>query len=750
MKKIDFIKKNNLDDCDSKYRYYVELIEKTDDQILIRGWVVFFENKQVDVNLVDKNGITIEGSNVWRKTRKDVKKLFEINNDFKSEFLIKFKRDIVNEDNIYIRFVVGDEEERLKQNEMLIDVFLPGLDFSLTKCGRVVAFLTHKPFRRSIGFIKRNNQKELYRKVCGKLIGYSTDYDIWRKVNKISDKQLLEQRNHHFEYNPLISISIPLYNTPIDYFKDLMDSIINQTYSNFELCLADGSDNDKLEEIIKKNYPNDNRIVYKRLERNYGIAGNTNESLRMSSGEYVMLADHDDVLEVNALYEIVKILNENKEIDIIYTDEDLIDASGTIYSDYRFKPDFNLEMLRGLNYICHIFAVRKTIMLEVGGFREEYDGAQDFDMILRCCEKSDAIYHIPKVLYHWRAHDGSTAGNVDSKQYAIDASVKALEAHYNRVGIDAKVEDTDIFIMLRTIRNVIGCPLVSILIPNMEHIDDLDKCIRSIIEKSTYSNYEIIVIENNSKSEETFSYYEKIQEEFDCVKVCKWENDFNYSKINNFGSKVANGEYYILLNNDIEVISEDWIERMLSYCQDESVGAVGVKLLYPDDTVQHCGIVIGVGGFGGHILTNADVNDVGYFGRLRVQQEVSAVTAACMMVDAHVFEEINGFDEEFAVALNDVDLCLKIRDNGKKIILDPNVMMYHYESKSRGYEDSPEKIKRFKKEIKRFRSKWQKILKKGDPYYSPNLTLDRGDCTPRRVDERFLIIEEIEAECSEK
>ena len=570
------------------------------------------------------------------------------------------------------------------------------------------------------------------------------DYTVWRENNMPTDEDFNRQRGERFDYNPLVSISIPLYNTPLEFFEPLMASIMNQTYTNFELCLGDGSDNNKLEEFINERYPGETRINYVHLKENLGIAGNTNKALEMASGEYVMLTDHDDLLEISALYEIVKVLNEDKSIDIIYTDEDLVDASGKYYSDYRFKPDFNLEMLRHLNYICHIFFVRRTIMDQVGGFREEYDGAQDFDMILRCVEKSDRIHHIPKVLYHWRAHEDSTAGNADSKEYAIDASVRALEAHYKRVGIEADVEATDIFIMLKSTRHLQGEPLVSILIPTMEHIDDLDLCISSIIDKTTYKNYEIIVIENNSKSQETFDYYDKITAEHDFIKVVRWEEGFNYSKINNFGAKYAKGDYYILLNNDIEVISPDWITRMLAYCQDDEVGAVGAKLLFEDDTIQHCGVVIGVGGFAGHILTEQDVEDVGYFGRLQVQQEISAVTAACMMVDAKVFNEVGGFDEEFTVALNDVDLCLKIREAGKKIMLDPNVMMHHYESKSRGYEESKEKQNRFNGEIKRFRDKWAKMLSEGDPYYSPNLTLLYGDCSPRRNVERFLIVEEIE------
>ena len=726
--------RNNLDDETASLQYFIELIELNEGIIVIRGWVYSKEKCPVEVQLVDDKKIHISKSQVWRKSRRDVRKIFELDDDYKSEFVISFDRKDISDDLTYIHFC--DDSK----NEMYIRLDMHKLDSSFTAWGRFTDFITDSPIKRTARYLKNHG-------VLGAFDAFKEQkdaYTVWREANMPSAHELDVQRTKKFDYNPLISISIPLYNTPIEFFEPLMQSIMNQTYGNFQLCLADGSDNDNIEKYIKDNYSKDNRINYIHLDKNLGIAGNTNKALEMASGEYVMLTDHDDLLEINALFEIVKVLNDDSSIDIIYTDEDLVDASGHIFSDYRFKPDFNLEMLRHINYICHIFFVRKSIMDQVGGFREEYDGAQDFDMILRCVELTDKIYHIPKILYHWRAHDDSTAGNVDSKQYAIDASVRALEEHYKRVGIEADVEATDIFIMLKSTRKLLKRPLVSIIIPNMDHIDDLNKCLQSIINKTNYDNYEVIIVENNSTKEDTFKYYEKISEKYNFVKICKWEDSFNYSKINNFGVRHAKGEYYILLNNDIEVRSPDWIDRMVSYLQYNDIGAVGAKLLYPDDTVQHCGIVIGVGGFAGHIMTESDIKDSGYFGKLRVQQEVSAATAACLGVDASVYKAVGGFDEEFAVALNDVDLCLKIRNMGKKIVLDPNISMYHYESKSRGYEELPEQISRFKKEIKRFREKWSNLLEEGDPYYSPNLTLDRADCSPRRTEERFLVIEEIE------
>ena len=350
-------------------------------------------------------------------------------------------------------------------------------------------------------------------------------------------------------------------------------------------------------------------------------------------------------------------------------------------------------------------------------------------------EQTENIYHIPKVLYHWRSHEDSTAGNQDSKQYAIDAGKKALMEHYARLGLAAEVEFTGLFIVYRTKFLVKGNPLVSILIPNKDHTEDLDLCIRSILEKSTWKNLEILVIENNSEKKETFGYYEQLTSRYENVRVLTYQGEFNYSAINNFGAKEARGEYFLLLNNDTEVITPDWLERMLGYCQREDVAIVGAKLFYPDDTVQHAGVVIGMGGFAGHILTGYGKNYTGYMGRLKAAQDISAVTGACLLVKREVFETLKGLDESFAVALNDVDFCLRARALGKLVVFDPDAQLYHYESKSRGLETTPEKKERFQREICRFQERYRELLEKGDPYYNPNLSLIRGDCSLKKVHE---------------
>jgi GT2 family glycosyltransferase len=482
---------------------------------------------------------------------------------------------------------------------------------------------------------------------------------------------------------------------------------------------------------IRRYYGKDTRILYRKLKDNKGISANTNAALKMASGEYVLLSDHDDVLEPNALYEIVKALNKRPELDIVYTDEDKVSFDGKQYFDPHFKPDFNIGMLRSNNYICHITVIRKNIMKKIGGFRPEFDGAQDFDLILRCAEQTRQIGHIPKILYHWRCHPGSTAANPKSKMYAYDAGRKALEEHYKRCGIAATVENTQLLGYYRTRFIRKEDPMISIIIPNKDHIEDLQKCLNSIREVSTYTNYEILIVENNSEDPETFRYYEALQKEWKQVRVLYWKDIFNYASINNFGVEESKGEYLLFLNNDVEVITPDWLEEMLGFAMQKDIGAVGAKLYFPNYTIQHAGVVIGLGGVAGHIAVGMPGTDYGYHGRSVIAQDYSAVTAACMMVRKEVFLEVQGFDPAFQVAYNDIDLCMKIRSHGYRVAFTPFAELYHYESKSRGSEDSPEKKARFQREVALFEQKWPEILKHGDPCYNKNLTLTNVDCSLR-------------------
>ena len=580
--------------------------------------------------------------------------------------------------------------------------------------------------------LKANKPKGFFSRLFGKDTEEKKgDYEEWLKKHQADKKTLRRQKRASFTEKPLISIVIPLYCTPLPYLKELVDSVRAQSYANWQLCLADGSPDDKVKEFIEKEYRKEKRLVYRKLDSNGGISVNTNEAIGMAEGEYLMLCDHDDTLEPDALYEIVRAVNEHPQTEVLYTDEDKVSMDGKHYFDPNFKPDFNLFRLRENNYICHIFVVKKSLADKVGYLRPEFDGAQDFDFIFRCCEQAAGIVHIPRVLYHWRCHMDSTAADPESKAYAYEAGRNAIREHYQRLGIEAKVDMTERPGWYRSLVKIQDNPLVSIIIPNKDHTDDLELCLFSINRKSTYKNYEILIVENNSEDPETFEYYKKLPGRYPKAHVLTWEKEFNYSAINNFAVKEAKGDYLLFLNNDVEILTPQWIEEMLQICQQESVAAVGAKLYYPDDTIQHAGVVLGLGGIAGHIMCRASREDPGYFGRMISVQEISAVTAACMMVKKKDFDAVGGFDETFQVAFNDIDLCMKFQAAGQKVVFTPYAELYHYESKSRGMEDTPEKQFRFDKEVTRFKEKWGARLEAGDPYYSPNLSVTEGDCSLR-------------------
>lgn len=623
-----------------------------------------------------------------------------------------------------------DEEYKTQEIGFRISAALPeikGREIILHFCGDSVT----KTYDIDIEELRKQNKpKGFLSRLFGKESVAEGGYEAWLARHKVDKRTLRRQKHAAFAQKPLISIVIPLYCTPLPYLKELLESVRRQSYENWQLCLADGSPDDKAKEFIEKHYGREKRIVYRKLEENGGISVNTNEAVALATGEYLMLCDHDDTLEPDALYEIVKAINDTGA-DVLYTDEDKVSMDGQHYFDPNFKPDFNLFRLRENNYICHIFVVKKSLTDETGLLRSEFDGAQDFDFILRCCEKAQKITHIPKVLYHWRCHMDSTAADPSSKAYAYEAGRKAVREHYQRLGIDAKVEMTERPGWYRSHVKVQGNPLISVIIPNKDHTDDLELCLFSMTRKSTYRNYEILIVENNSEKEETFEYYKKLPDRYPKARVLTWEKEFNYSAINNFAAKEAKGEYLLFLNNDVEILTPDWMEEMLQNCQQEDVAVVGAKLYYPDDTIQHAGVVLGLGGIVGHIMCRASREDPGYFGRMISVQEISAVTAACMMVKKSDFDAVGGLDETFQVAFNDIDLCMKFRAAGKKIIFTPYAELYHYESKSRGLEDTPEKQFRFDKEVKRFQEKWAQQLEMGDPYYSPNLSVTEGDCSLR-------------------
>ncbi len=555
------------------------------------------------------------------------------------------------------------------------------------------------------------------------------DYQRWIKKNESDEKTLKPQieEAEAFSYRPLISIIVPVFNTPRKFLVTMIQSVIEQTYSNWELCVADGNSKGYyVRELLESYSSEDNRIKVIFLDRNKGIAGNSNAALSQATGDFVALLDHDDLLPVNALFEIVKRINEIPETDFIYTDEDMISEDAKKRFNPHFKPDWSPDTLRSYNYITHLSVFKKELIGEIGGLREGFDGSQDYDLILRASEKAKRIEHVPKVLYHWRVSANSVAGNTNAKPYAYEAAKKALKEHLARVGLRGDMQDGYYLGFYRVQGRIERSPLVSIVIPTRDNVEMLKTCMESVMRLTTYPSYEIVLIDNGSESPETFRYYDTLREA-GRVRLLKYSEPFNYAAINNYAVKEAKGDYLLFLNNDTEVISTDWIEQMLMYSLRKDVGAVGAKLYYPDGSIQHAGLILGIGGVAGHSHKCFSRESVGYFNRLTIVQNLSAVTAACMMVRRDVFDEAGGFDESFSHAFNDVDLCMKVREKGYLVVFTPYAELYHHESKTRGYEDTAEKQERFKREIELFRQKWGHILEQGDPYYNPNLTLDKED-----------------------
>ena len=578
--------------------------------------------------------------------------------------------------------------------------------------------------------LKENGFRYTWKKFKDKL-RHRQDFQTVAARNLYTPQELEAQRSCSFPRKIKISIVVPLYNTPKQFLHEMIQSVLDQTYANWELCMADGSDQEHayVGRISRSYAQKDKRVIYQKLNANKGISENTNACIDMSTGDYIGLLDHDDLLHPAALYDVMKAICE-QDADFIYTDEGIFHKKIEDCFDYHFKSDYAPDTLRSVNYICHFSVFYRQLLDSVGLFDTECDGSQDFDLILRLTEKARKIYHIPSVLYYWRSHPLSTAGDIGSKPYVIQAGHRALEKHLRRIGLQGEVLDTVIPTMYRIRYKIEGNPLVSIIIPNKDHVEELQTCIDSILRISTYRNYEIIIVENNSEKMETFEYYNKIKK-LENVQVVFWTDSFNYPAINNYGIAFSQGEHILLLNNDIEVISPSWIEEMLMFSQRKDVGAVGAKLYFQDNTIQHAGVIIGIGSTAGHQHKGANRGDYGYLGRLIYAQNLSAVTGACMMIRRDVWNEIGGLDENFAVAFNDVDICLRIRKAGYLVVWTPYAELYHYESRSRGYEDTPEKMMRFQGEADLLRSRWAKELAAGDPYYNPNLTLDREDFSLR-------------------
>lgn len=530
---------------------------------------------------------------------------------------------------------------------------------------------------------------------------------------------------------PLISVIMPVYNTDAAWLTKAIDSVRSQWYPNWELCIADDH-SDRPETLAVLGRIDDPRIHVHHLPDNRNIAGASNVALEMASGEYVALLDHDDELTPDALYQAWKAIAE-QGADFIYSDEDKLDEQG-VPCEPHFKPDFSPEQFLSQNYLCHLAVIRKSLVDRVGGFSTGFDGAQDYDLFLKVLEHARQIVHLPRVLYHWRKVPGSTAARFSEKSYAQDAGRRALQAAMQRRGVAATAEDGRYPGTYRVRYAIEGAPRVSIVIPFRDEPALLETCITAIIDKSTWANYEIVGVSNNSEKAETFEMMADLSRRDDRVRFVRHDVPFNFSAINNFAvAHHARGEHVVLLNNDVEIITPDWLESLLEFSQRPDVGVVGGKLYYPDGQVQHAGIILGIGGrraggVAGHSHKHFPKDDPGYKSRPHIVQNLSALTGACFMVSKRIYEEVGGLDESrFRVAFNDVDFCLRVREKGYLNVFTPWCEAWHHESWSRGYEDTPEKKQRFDQEFQAFMTRHAAQLAAGDPYYNPNLTLWRED-----------------------
>lgn len=692
--------------------YHIDRLESQYGNVMIRGWAADLDpRRRTQLSVEDGLGARLEVY-VERLVRPDVCAQFGRPETEACGFHILIDRAVLNTSFVYLVFTNGVRRQRVR-----VDIH------TASAAGR---FWQLQKFRHQA----KRYQQMARSKTAGQLSAPPMlDYDLWARMQEPDARTRRLQQAHRFPRMPLFSVVIPLYETPLPFLKAVVDSVLRQTYPHLELCLADGSRDGQVRQFLAKHYAGERRLRYRRLKENKGISENTNAALAMARGEFLVFADHDDLLAPDALYELAAAVCADPDIDLLYTDEDKINRAGTAYFAPHFKPDFSMELLRCNNYICHLLAVRRDLLEKAGPLDAAYDGAQDYDFVLRCAEQARRIHHIPRVLYHWRTHPDSTAGNPASKEYAFEAGRRAVEAHCRRMGLDAAVEQTRLRGRYRVRYALPEHPLVSIVILNKDHVEELRRCLNSIWEKSSYDNYEILIVENNSTEAETEQYYESLAGR---VRLLRYEGCFNFAAIHNFAVPRASGEYVVLLNNDTEVQSSAWLEELLGLCQKPEVGAAGAKLFYPDGTIQHAGVALGLCGVASHLFAGADGTKDGYAGRLVSVQDYSAVTAACMMTKKSVYLRAGGMEEALAVAYNDIDYCLRMRELGLQVLYTPYACLTHYESRSRGADTAGEKEKRLKREAAWFARRWRGVLEAGDPFYNPNFSVERTDCSLRQ------------------
>lgn len=853
-------------------RFKVDIALAREGELMLQGWA-FGSNPEEEVKLtvVDQAGNPVPGTTVSSVRRDEVVNAFfgdvvKAHGALRRDLGFDVHTPYAQGETRILVLQADGQTKRVKFTDHILEEFN---SVAHRKREKLLALFHWETVEVAWEYFQKHGLRALFKKSVHKIQNIQDDYDYneWYKKVRITDEELAKQRESaaDFAMQPTFSIVIPVYATPEKFLRRMLDSIREQTYPKFEVCLVDATPYAKIQhdpaqgrtpqEVLAEYATADSRFRYETLTENLGIAENTNAAIRMATGDFIVLADHDDELEPQALYECVRAINAHPDVQVLYSDEDKVDFEDIYYFEPHFKTDFNPDLLRSVNYICHLFVARRSLLDAIAETaadgrkiyeRSAYDGAQDYDLILRATEKAQAmerarlascanasdanavtsaqqsdtvasttagvdgqtsaaemsaqpaiaaalnpldqellrqgrftssnIIHIPMVLYHWRAHQASTAQHPEAKLYAFEAGARAVYDHCKRVGLPVKKVEQGITYGFYHPIYENQQPLISVVIPNKDHSADLDQAITSLA-AGNYKNLEFIIVENNSDQAETWNYYEALKKRFPdelpadfvdpaisgamrtsetstaesnsershpaqvsayhsaaasvlpqpVVKVVKWDGPFNYSAINNYGVQFTHGQYLLFLNNDIEEIDPDSIDEMIGYVQREDVGICGARLLYPDEDIQHAGVIMGMGGIAGAAFVRTHDSDLSYMHRAKCIQDYSCVTAACLLTKRSLFDEVGGFTEKLAVAFNDVDYCMKVRALGKLVVYNPYAKFYHYESKSRGMEDTPEKLARFHSEILTFGTTWKDILRDGDPYYSPALTFRKAN-----------------------
>lgn len=700
-----------------QYTIYIDSILRNgnNNSIVISGWALDEETKTVpSIHVEGFDGI-VQISYVYRG---DVNALHKLASNVSAGFQIELDGNQSQNDVIQLVFEGNHHTTKKEVNLNQKFPLVPGTEGKWLKRWQRV--------RRGLGYIRRNGLISTYRRLkMDQAPGKSVqDYQVWISKNENWDVEAIQKEIQNFKYQPKISILMPVYNVEQNWLEKCIQSVQNQFYPNWELCMADDCSTDEsVRPTLEKYAQSDERIKVVFRSENGHISRATNSALEIATGEFVALLDNDDELAPIAFYEVVKALNENPELDLIYSDEDKIDMQGNRF-DPAFKPDWSPDLLLGTNYISHLGVYRRSIMNEIGGFRPGFEGSQDYDLVLRFTEKTTAqrIHHIPKVLYYWRILPTSTAADQSTKGYAFEAGLKAVQEALVRRGIKGTAHHAAGNGLYDVEYEVLSTDLVSIIIPTRDGYDDMLRCLNSIVAKTSYPNYEIIVADNGSTDERMEKLYAKFKGQLgERFRVESIDIPFNYSRINNLAAQKAKGKYLLFLNNDTEVITPGWITKMVSFAQFERIGMVGAKLYYPNQTIQHAGVIVGLGGAAGHCHHTYPKGDFGYFGKLEINVNYLAVTAACCMIRKADFEQLGGFEEKLTVAFNDVDLCLREYEAGHDNVWLHGVELYHYESQTRGYENTPEKKARFDQETKFMEDRWGKYIA-NDPFYNPNLS----------------------------